>query len=66
MYFLEEEIQIFPLGLLVNLYPPPPPLPPGLSGVVLGTGMNILYYFTCEMYQTQCDLSAELLLDVEY
>ena len=43
MYFLEEEIQIFLLGPLVNLYAPPP-LPLGLSGVVLGTGMTILYY----------------------
>ena len=29
MYFLEEEIQIFLLGVLVNLYAPPPPLSSG-------------------------------------
>ena len=40
LYFLEEEIQIFLLGPLVNLYAP---LPPGLSGVFLGTNMNIFY-----------------------
>ena len=41
MYFLEEEIQIFLYGPLVNLYAPPPPLPQGLSGVVQVIDMSI-------------------------
>ena len=64
MYFLEEEIQIFVLGPLVNLYARPPS-----SGAKRGSRRHWYEHsllFTCEMYQTQCDLSAELLLDVEY
>ena len=44
MYFLEEEMQIFLYGPLVNLYAPPP-LPPGLSGVVQGADMNFFFYY---------------------
>ena len=68
MYFLEEEIQIFLLGPLVNLYTPPPPPPPS-SGAKRGSPRHWYEHsllFTCEIYQTQCDLSAELLLGVEY
>ena len=54
----------FPFGT-PRQYLRPTPLPPGLSGIVLGTDMNILYLVNCEMYQTQCDLSAEVLLDLE-
>ena len=60
MYFLEEEIHIFPRQSLR-----PPPLPPGLSGVVLGTNVNILYYLPVKCIRHNIDLSAEVLLDLE-
>ena len=47
MYFLEEEIQFSfwdPSSIFTRTPPIDPPPPPGLSGVVLGTDMNILYY----------------------
>ena len=65
VYFLEEEIKNFLLGPLVNLYAPPPLS----SGAKRGSPRHWYEHsllFTCEMYPTQCDLSAELLLDVEY
>ena len=47
-----------------SLHPPPPS-----SRAKGGSPRNWYEHsllFTCEMYQTQCDLSAELFLDVEY
>ena len=60
----KEEINKFPFVTLHQSLPPPP-FPWGFSGVVLCIDMNILYYLPVKMYQTQCDLSDEVLLDLE-
>ena len=56
----------FPFGTpRQSLRPPPPPS----SGAKRGSPRHWYEHsllFTCEMYQTQCNLSAEVLLDVEY